>query len=53
VGDQNCVKNGFIYNFWGTSNDPSTWVQENTQTKKTRQLQRLIISQNVEEDEGV
>eukprot|EP00347_Sterkiella_histriomuscorum_P017154 403350461 len=40
LGDQNQQKNGFICHVSGTSSDPSTWTQKNTQTGYARPLNR-------------
>eukprot|EP00347_Sterkiella_histriomuscorum_P016753 403351985 len=40
IGDQNHQKNGFTYHVSGTSSEPSTWTQKNTQTGYARQLHR-------------
>eukprot|EP00347_Sterkiella_histriomuscorum_P011140 403373605 len=40
IGDQNQQKNGFTYHVSGTSSDPSTWTEKNTQTGDARQLHR-------------
>jgi len=33
VGDQEEVKNGFKYEVWGMSEDPSTWKEQNCTLK--------------------
>eukprot|EP00347_Sterkiella_histriomuscorum_P016158 403354258 len=40
IGDQNQQQNGIIYHVSGTSSDPSTWTQKDTQTGYARPLQR-------------
>jgi hypothetical protein len=41
----NCDKNGYKYHVWGTSNDSSTWLEQNCTLKNapSRQLRRVII----------
>jgi hypothetical protein len=48
VGDQNMVKTGFKYEVWGTSSDPSTWFEKNTQYTRARQLKREIKAMSFE-----
>ena len=36
IGDQNMIKNGWKYEVWGTSSDPLTWLEKNTQFNNPR-----------------
>lgn len=51
VGDQGNVQNGFHYEVWGDSSDPSTWLEKNTRYTTARQLHRYLM--NIEVDENV
>ncbi|TNV84716.1 hypothetical protein FGO68_gene4511 [Halteria grandinella] len=44
VGDQQLAKNGFLYQVWGASEDPSTWFEQNVTLKNApqRQLRRVL-----------
>lgn len=48
----NNVKSGYNYHVWGTSNDPSTWFEQNTtlQGAPARQLRRLMINKEQDAD---
>ncbi|CDW73869.1 poly adp-ribose polymerase member 14-like protein [Stylonychia lemnae] len=43
IGDQDMQKNGFYYEVWGTSRDPSSWYEKNTQYNNPRQLHRKNV----------
>jgi hypothetical protein len=45
IGDQNAVKNGWIYAVWGPSSDPTKWQEQNITVKGVvRPLNRYLIS---------
>jgi hypothetical protein len=52
IGDFNMVKSGWLYEVWGTSEDPSTWLEQNvtllaqgTQTPQRKLKRREVPKQ--------
>jgi hypothetical protein len=50
----NCNKNGYKYHVWGTSNDSSTWLEQNCTLNDapSRQLRRTIIDKVLNVDDN-
>ena len=41
-------KTGDTYSVWGESDDPNTWVEQNSNTGTTRALKRMDIEKEVD-----
>ncbi|CDW86806.1 poly adp-ribose polymerase member 14-like protein [Stylonychia lemnae] len=53
VGDQDMQQNGFHYEVWGTSHNPSTWYEKNTRYNNPRQLRRNDVQAQIKQSSYV